>query len=761
MTHRSVPLDPETLLAHGDFVRRVARSLLYDEHAAEDVVQQTWLAALGSQAKVSRSWLGAVARNLAVKRIRGDVRRIARERLASRPEGAPSNHDVLERERLRRSVVDAVLALREPYRGTILLRYLDTQPPREVARRMGVPVETVRTRTRRGLEILRRSLDARHASERVVFSVALGSWAGPRPSRGAQVALEGAAIMGKKTVVVVVCAIVLGLASMFLLPDDAPPAQDTGAPGAGTAPRESATRERRPAPPTDDDVAVTATPPVQPFIRGRVVDEAGSPAAGMSVIVMGDGVLDPDAAGEVKSNMIRLTTDEGGRFETTVGSRRPCSVIPMAGPEFQPGRGVRRDVEPPADDIDFVVTRHPVATLLVTAHDYETGAAFERFSCEISRDAGRAARWSTADGQVTALVRLAAAAGATVHVIVRAGDATAERDIALGSGDRVAVRIDIGRDDGGVAGRVTDAAGAPLTGAIVFFGEEDVARGDEPFKPFDERRVRDRMRSDAEGRFVLSGSGRWITVWHPSASPVTVPAEKASEIVLAPRGTISGTLHAPDGSPLPATDIYLDRVRKTTTDVRGAFTFDAVEAGTRGLSLEPRAKAYFAVRVVGGETADVELRPGLAEVRIEWPGRTEFGRFVGLVPLDDVGSLVVARSVDGELVARSVLPGRYLFLGEKGLVATGTIDGGRTTARVGDGVIVVHTEPKTRVYVVPAGVGYLARLLAGRMATVTAADDGVARFHGLAPGRYDVGIERDGVWKTVEVGDGEVETSLE
>src|SRR5262245_51272796 len=118
MSDAGLRTDPQALLAHGDFVRGIARSLLWDEHAAEDVVQQTWLAALGREAPASRGWLAAVSRNLAIKRLRGDRRRSAREAAASRAEGVPSDTDVLERERLRRAVVDEVLALPEPYRTT-------------------------------------------------------------------------------------------------------------------------------------------------------------------------------------------------------------------------------------------------------------------------------------------------------------------------------------------------------------------------------------------------------------------------------------------------------------------------------------------------------------------------------------------------------------------------------------------------------------------------------------------------------------------
>ena len=42
----SMPPTPEALIAHKDFLRGLASSLLGDEHRAEDVVQQTYVQAL-------------------------------------------------------------------------------------------------------------------------------------------------------------------------------------------------------------------------------------------------------------------------------------------------------------------------------------------------------------------------------------------------------------------------------------------------------------------------------------------------------------------------------------------------------------------------------------------------------------------------------------------------------------------------------------------------------------------------------------------
>ena len=130
--------NPELLLEHADFVRTLCRRLVFDEDAAKDVAQETWLSALKHPPRADRpvrAWLSKVARNHVLQSRRAAQRRVAREQAQVRDAGVPSTADIVERESARRSVVAAVVALGEPYRSTILLRYYEDLPPREVARR--------------------------------------------------------------------------------------------------------------------------------------------------------------------------------------------------------------------------------------------------------------------------------------------------------------------------------------------------------------------------------------------------------------------------------------------------------------------------------------------------------------------------------------------------------------------------------------------------------------------------------------------------
>lgn len=126
MDSRTPPLSAETLLEHDSFVRAVARGLLGGEHEGADVAQETWMRALGGGPRepgALRGWLGRVASNLARDRRRSATRRALREERVARGEAQESVAAAFERLSLQRDVVAAILALDEPYRGVVLLRY--------------------------------------------------------------------------------------------------------------------------------------------------------------------------------------------------------------------------------------------------------------------------------------------------------------------------------------------------------------------------------------------------------------------------------------------------------------------------------------------------------------------------------------------------------------------------------------------------------------------------------------------------------------
>lgn len=155
-------LTSDLLTTQGHALRALAGSLLRDPHAAEDVVQETWLTCLRQPAVLPvrmSAWLGTVTRRLALRRVRGEDRRALRERRAAAAERLEDvAQRTLEREEALRAVTQALLALEEPFKSALLLRYYEDKAPQAIADELGLPLPTVKSRLARGLEKLRARL---------------------------------------------------------------------------------------------------------------------------------------------------------------------------------------------------------------------------------------------------------------------------------------------------------------------------------------------------------------------------------------------------------------------------------------------------------------------------------------------------------------------------------------------------------------------------------------------------------------------------
>ena len=201
---RAAPIDEAALVASVAAGSEDALAALYDRHVnsifatayrmtgdrsvAEDVVQEVFLTLWNRAERFDRAvgslaaWLGTIARNRAVDRLRAASRRpqlvslspidgqdepdsSALERLAGargtvggvdRDAGDPA--DLLATVETQAAIGAALAGMAEPEREVILLAYRDDLTQSEIAARLGWPLGTVKTRTRRALLQLRVAL---------------------------------------------------------------------------------------------------------------------------------------------------------------------------------------------------------------------------------------------------------------------------------------------------------------------------------------------------------------------------------------------------------------------------------------------------------------------------------------------------------------------------------------------------------------------------------------------------------------------------
>jgi len=211
-------MNPEELLEHFDFIHSLARSLVLDTNQAADIEQQTWLAALQnppSRGTPIRLWLSKVALNFARKMYRSETRRTNHEHISSDSKYITSPYQILEQEEIRRSLIDAVLGLDEPYKTAVILRYYDGLKPKEIAKRLNIPVERVWTHLKRGLAQLRWKLDAQNSGDRRKWIMALA------PIAGLQLGETSSAAIGTGSIIAGAIAmsmkIKIGIAAAFII----------------------------------------------------------------------------------------------------------------------------------------------------------------------------------------------------------------------------------------------------------------------------------------------------------------------------------------------------------------------------------------------------------------------------------------------------------------------------------------------------------------------------------------------------------------
>ena len=191
----------ELLLKDIAWLKGLATTLANDRDDADDLVQEAWIAAWRRQPDASRpmrAWLTKVIRDLAGMKRRSDRRRAERHALTDVTQVAAAPDELVAQIRLHKLLVDLVLELDEPYRATIIGRFVEGRTSASIAKSLGIPAGTVRKRLHEALSRLRAGLDT-SAGDRKRWAPGVLAFA----KRGIQVAKP------TKLILIVLAALVL------------------------------------------------------------------------------------------------------------------------------------------------------------------------------------------------------------------------------------------------------------------------------------------------------------------------------------------------------------------------------------------------------------------------------------------------------------------------------------------------------------------------------------------------------------------------
>ena len=692
----------EALLDRSGWVWRLARSLCADEHQADDLVQDAFVVAWRRGA-TGAGWLSGLVRNLARRAGRDGRRRRRRERVACQPESVPGPGDTAERVALQRRLVDAVLELEEPYRTTLVQRYLDELPPRAIARAQGVPLETVNTRLTRGRAQLRRRLDAESGDRQAWLSglaAACGVTLKPLP--------VGVLVMGAKAKLAAVTALVVlgGWSAWHGIGRDrgaggervaAKPAPETTEPNL-QAPGQPAGAggEGRTTLPAEDGGAPAAAPsPARLAVLARSA-ERGTPLTDLGLLLEPDhgGAL-TDAFGRAEIELVPGVTYELSirgyiagttRFRTTVGP-------------FEPGQEAERVLDIPTHLRLFgrVLARGdetPVAGAGVRIDSLKTWREADGLAQGGSPQADVETRpdgtfdlWLPSDRPVVGSVH--AEGYALAMFGIDGAHDTPDQPLVLRLSRAPTVEV-----------RVSDG-GLPLSGARVRLETSshrlmDTGTYNMNWMPRPARAAT----TDLDGRCTLVGAPVQVPLTlrvfegtrerRVELEPFRVEEgeQRRVEVELSGGGRIAGVLLEQDGRPVPKASIWLvpaDRPgrhvfpswaspeQRVRTDEAGRFAFEDLAHGDWWVG--PGPKRGLSARGLAPVAERVTLAPGALDVELEIRAHRDLtleGRVLGpdgqpavaQVYASGGGLFFHARTLpDGRFALGPLVPGNYMLTG--------------------------------------------------------------------------------------------------
>ncbi|MFO0985482.1 MAG: sigma-70 family RNA polymerase sigma factor [Planctomycetota bacterium] len=651
------------LLAHEHLIRALARELLHDEQSVDDVVQDTWLVAIQREPARSESlasWLARIARNFALRTLRGSARRRHRESATAAFEVVPSTEQILEREETRRLVVRAVLRLPEPHRGVTVLRYFEGWPPRAIAKRLGVPVETVRSRLKRARAELRLALAADHGEggslARRLGALAAGGWSPWGASLGTS-SLVGALLMTAKLKISIAAVVLLVAAASIALwslgdrePGSRPPA---GEPPAIASPARALASDAQVAAPA---VAADGAAARRTAIAPEPPSVAPPPATG-SLLVRAQWKESRAAAADVPV-MLREEGGPSSYFHARTGTTGEDGTLRFT--ELPPGKfqvsrqldvGVSAAIRPGAETA--VVLELPSGMTI-------DGLVVDGAGQPVGDAAITVASGGTEPRMEPAIVARTAADG-TFHLTgVQDGDEIGARAsghapsylhwlFASQGGKERRLRLVLDQPGGDVAGEVHDRDGKPVANALV-----RVRLGEfEGYRPRDGSSVGKPLdlwaRSDEDGFFTVASvpartlpveaRAEGFGVWRGTVE-ASLQVTTQLEVVLERSSVVRGTVVTADGKPAARIRIRVGRdadlmSATASSDAAGRFRLPEVPSGEVAIVADGEE--------LGQAAATLHVQPG---EEVVWDAVLSRGREIKVRVLDDADQPLAACKVE-------------------------------------------------------------------------------------------------------------------
>ncbi len=636
----------QELISHSDWLQKLARSLVRDESAADDIVQMTYVAALGKppeQREKLTSWLSTVLRNFARRSFRESGRRRNREQATARPEAIDPGDDPCEARELRKTLTQDVLSLREPYRSVVTLHFYGGHTAAEIGEIRGVATNTVRVQIKRGLALLREKFTSEDGDRRLAFLILLGG-VGPgiepvlldqlresapwdSGSSSTARATDHRAMRSRGKVIALTLLTLAVLVWLFWdgTPGGSPTVMDptaanqptsTGNGLGATATRGSDHASRSTRDLTEQGVATNSLVPSASTQQVRVLNAiGGTPIRGATVstgqlrmvsALTSGGRDAPSILSQPFASAVVGVTDEDGYIavDVTEFASARLAVRATGFQEYrEPCRSRTTDASP------YVIVLDPAMTCSIEVLD-EQDRPLARVPVTVGPSAS--GTYETLVSDRDGRVQFSWESNAVFYSIQTDGCAAAS-DVARAPSSTVRLRRGESWDC-----TVVDERGVPVVGAVVEMRTKQW-RG----TPLT-------THSDEEGIVTLlavtENEPVAVTVRHPH-HPTTQSALKATDqtlIVLDDGAVVEGRATSPDGAALaglrmrliPQTGTFFARdLPEATSDNDGLYRFTGVAEGDyllTGWHAEYRCDEFAISDLVAHETrrADVEMRAG-------------------------------------------------------------------------------------------------------------------------------------------------------